>query len=369
MKKRLLCIVSTPPPTGGASIMNQNTIEIFRKNGYEVVHIDPKFAKDEADREQPSIRKLAELARVMIAILFYLSFHRIDKIYYGLSSNRFAFIKDFILLCVPLILRKAIIIHLHLSNLTEFYGSSGPAVKWMFRFIVSRNTLFLVLSENLKEEFRDIIPTDKMMVVWNGIYPPQITVERSYDKEELVCLYLGILHKSKGFFRVVEAARHIKERNIKFYIVGPPGPGFDENETIEYLKRSGLEDKVYLLGPKYDRSKEETYARSDIFIFPTSFQVEAFPLVLLEAMSFGLCILTTSVGAISGIIKDGHNGFILKSLDPAEIARRISFFNENREIVKEISINNMRTFKEKYSIEKYERRILECLNHDVMMEA
>lgn len=369
MKRRLLCVVSTPPPTGGASIMNQNTIEIFRKNGYEVVHINPKFPKDEADREQPSIRKLAELVRVMIAILFYLSFHRIDKIYYGLSSNRSAFVKDFILLYVPLVLQKAVILHLHLSNLTEFYSSSGHIVKWMFRFIVSRNSLFLVLSENLKEKFRDIIPAEKMMVVWNGIYPPQITVERSYDKEELVCLYLGILHRAKGFFRVVEAAQHVKERNVKFYIVGPPGLGFDQHEIAEYLRRAGLEDTVFFLGPKYDQTKDEIYARSDIFVFPTSFKPEAFPLVLLEAMSYGLCVLASPVGAIPEIIKDGQNGFILKSLDPTEIAEKISLLNKNRERVKQISLNNINAFKEKYSIEKYERRILECLNHDVMMEA
>jgi glycosyltransferase involved in cell wall biosynthesis len=369
MKRRLLCVVSIPPPVGGAAIMNENTIKIFRKNGYEVVHINPRFPKDEADREQPRLRKLVELARVMIAILFCLSFHRINKIYYALSGNRFAFIKDFILLYVPLVLQTPVILHLHLSNLTEFYGRSGYIVKRMFRFIVSRNTLFLVLSENLKEKFRDIIPMQKMMVVSNGICAPQITAKRSYDKEELVCLHLGILHRNKGIFTVVEAAQHIKERNIKFYIVGPPGLGFDEHETAEFLTRAGLENTVFFLGPKYDQSKDEIYSRSDIFVFPTLMKSEGIPLVLLEAMSHGLCLLAPPIGAIPEIIKDGQNGFILKSLDPTEIADRISFLNKDREKLKQISLNNVNTFKEKYSIERYEQRILECMNQDGMMEA
>lgn len=356
--KYLLCIVSTPPPTGGASIMNQNTINILRDNKYHVIHINPKYAKKASDREKASFTKLFELIRIFCNVIFYCAFYKIDKVYYGLSSNINAFLKDFIILSIPILFKKKIIIHLHLSNLIEFYYQGDAVIQKMMRFIIRKATLFLVLSENLKNKFQEIIPAEKMAVVVNGIMPPKPNIISLKNKDKLICLFLGILIKSKGYDVVIEAAKYITDKDVIFYIAGPPGKDYDEHEMDQYIKNNGLAEKVFLVGPQYGDAKEEIYAKSDIFIFPTVFGPEAFPLVLLEAMSHGLCIITSRTGAISEIIEEGFNGYLLNDIDSREIANKIDYLNNHRQTIREISSNNLTTFNEKYSIEQYESNIL-----------
>ncbi len=356
--KCILCIVSTPPPTGGASQMNQNTINILGNNGFRIIHINPKYAKETSDRETVQFRKVLELVKIFCKTFFYLTFYKIDKVYYGLSSNSHAFIKDFIILSVPIIFKNKIVIHLHLSNLPEFYSVSNDIIKIMIRFIVRKTNVFIACSDNLKNKFSHIIPKEKMFAIENGIASLDNNINRHFDKDKIVCLYLGILIKSKGYPIVIEAAKYISEKNIIFYIVGPPGNDFDENETRKFIKENGLEEKVFLLGPKYGLEKGKIFLESDIFVFPTAFGPEAFPLVLLEAMSFGLNIISTKTGAIPECIKEDHNGFLIDKIDPREIASKIIYLNKHRQKMKEISLNNIKSFNAKYSIEQYEQNIL-----------
>lgn len=58
------------------------------------------------------------------------------------------------------------------------------------------------------------------------------------------------------------------------------------------------------------------YKISDIFLLPTEYEI--FGMVLLEAMYFGLPVITTYNGGSSTIIENGKNGFICSKLDKAE---------------------------------------------------
>lgn len=357
-KKCVLLVVSTPPPTGGASVMNRNTVNILRKHGFPIIHINPRFALKTSDRGRATLRKVIELIRVEVLIIFYLLRYTIDKAYFNLNADRNTFMKDFLLMFFPLVLNKRIIIHLHCSNLADFYKKSGSFAKGLFHLITSKNVLFIILSENIRKSLDRIIPNPKMMVIDNGIEFPKYNMKRNTDEKSLACLFLSILIKDKGYLRVLETAKLLDDDNILFNIAGPPGPDYDERKVMDYLHENKLSERVIMHGPLFGKGKEEIYAKSDIFIFPTSFAPEAFPLVLLEAMAYGLCIISSAKGSIPEFVKDGENGYIIESNNPSQIAKKILQLKNDKSKLKEISRNNIEKFNSRFSFQSYEHQIL-----------
>ena len=59
------------------------------------------------------------------------------------------------------------------------------------------------------------------------------------------------------------------------------------------VKELGLENHVQFLGMLTGDAKFAAYARADVFSMPTFYESEAFPVVLLEAMAYGLPIVAT----------------------------------------------------------------------------
>ena len=66
------------------------------------------------------------------------------------------------------------------------------------------------------------------------------------------------------------------------------------------------------MGRKYGEEKERLFRESDIFVFPTYYDIECFPLVLLEAMQYGLPCVNTDEGGIRDIVVN-DSGFTVHS--------------------------------------------------------
>ena len=61
--------------------------------------------------------------------------------------------------------------------------------------------------------------------------------------------------------------------------------------------------------------------RQDVLVFPSLF--EGFGLVILEAMSRGLPVITTAHTAGPDLIEDGHDGFLVPIRSAAAIAEKL----------------------------------------------
>ena len=80
-------------------------------------------------------------------------------------------------------------------------------------------------------------------------------------------------------------------------------------------------------------------------------RIEGLPLVVLEALSLGLPILSTPVGGIPDIIKNGENGFLTNSDDKNEIVEMINNFSKiTKTKIAQIKLNNINLFSKEFSI-------------------
>ena len=102
--------------------------------------------------------------------------------------------------------------------------------------------------------------------------------------------------------------------------------------------------------------------KADIFVFPTYYHNECFPLVLLEAMEHGKACISTNEGGIPDIIKDGENGLIAERQDAESLADCIQRLLDNPELCRQMGENGRKKFHEHFTNEVFEKTMVEVLS-------
>jgi glycosyltransferase involved in cell wall biosynthesis len=131
------------------------------------------------------------------------------------------------------------------------------------------------------------------------------------------------------------------------------------NAKLNDLK---LHKYVSYLGKKYNDEKYEIFQSSDIFVFPTFYHNETTPIVVLEAMMWGIPVISTSEGAISDMITNNETGFIVEKENAEELANKIKFLIENPKICKQMGERGNLNFHKYYKVEVFEKTLLNILN-------
>jgi glycosyltransferase involved in cell wall biosynthesis len=125
--------------------------------------------------------------------------------------------------------------------------------------------------------------------------------------------------------------------------------------------RWGGEKIVNYLGRIYGRDKETVFHESDIFVFPSYYSNECFPLVLLEAMQFGVPIITTKEGAIPDLVIEGVNGYLIDDADSVALANKISVLLQSTNLRRKMGAECRNRFQ-KYTIKAFEQEMIQALS-------
>lgn len=122
------------------------------------------------------------------------------------------------------------------------------------------------------------------------------------SKETIKFAYLGGLRTAKGIETVIKAFDKFNKNNQNS-ILNLIGAGEHQNELEKLVKKIGNRN-INFLGRIDDRDRINTILReSDMFLFASL--SEGSPRVILEAMANGLLVITTPVGSLPKIFRDG----------------------------------------------------------------
>jgi glycosyltransferase involved in cell wall biosynthesis len=176
----------------------------------------------------------------------------------------------------------------------ERFGWDHKLLSPVWQFLVRRTPLLISPSESLKQLILRNCPCAKVTVVPNGI---NLTDYDTAHKQKSILMCSRILPR-KGFQYAIEAIKKIQP-DWQVHVVGD-GPYLPE------LKRLAADSKTSIsfwgwLDQKDPRFKQ-LYETSSIFIMTS--EAENFPVVLLEAMSAGLAVITSTAGGCSEVTGD-----------------------------------------------------------------
>jgi len=170
-------------------------------------------------------------------------------------------------------------------------------------------------------------------------------------KLELKLIYLGYIRYSKGIKCLMELCEKLNINKINF-IFNVIGEGEMMNEVEKFIKNKKLDNKIILHGHIDDREKINSILReSDLFIFPSL--SEGSPRVVIEAMSQGVPVISTPVGALPFIFKDKEDIRFFYFNDVEKLIKIIKEFIIDRDIFYLQSINAYKKVKNNYTLEKY----------------
>lgn len=150
-----------------------------------------------------------------------------------------------------------------------------------------------------------------------------IVLDRTYGaKDQYRLLYIGRIEREKGSYDLVSAIRLLIDQGVRNISLDMIGDGADAVRIKKQVMDWGLSEYITFHGTISDRKiLRKFYRDADLFILPTHH--EGFPRVLYESMIAGLPILTTFVGAISHLMKDGDNCYRIFPKNPAGLAETI----------------------------------------------
>ena len=171
-------------------------------------------------------------------------------------------------------------------------------------------------------------------------------------------LYLSNLIESKGILIFMESIKEILENHpvVVVKIAGSPmGDYLATSQEIRSkfekhynsLKKS-FPDRLFYVGVIVGIEKQKILAESSIFVLPTFYQTEAFPITIIEAMRFGNAIITTNHNYLNDIVND-ENGFLVKTNSVMDLTDKINLLLLNKTKLESIQKHNILEAQEKYS--------------------
>lgn len=146
-------------------------------------------------------------------------------------------------------------------------------------------------------------------------------------------LFVGRLEPRKGFPVAVSAFARLAQQysDLQLIVVGEGV----EREAVEVLPRA-LRSRVHLLGRVSDSVLPGYYAAADVFLAP-SLGSESFGIVLVEAMAAGLPIVASDIAGYREVVRDGREGMLVPSGDPAALAHAVQHLFEHPEQARALS--------------------------------
>lgn len=182
-----------------------------------------------------------------------------------------------------------------------------------------------------------------------------ITKRRNYIEN---ILFLARIEKAKGIYTAIDAFNIISKKYnyIKLHITGS---GSELDVAKEYVNSKGIKNVIFY-GNLSGEQLVSQFVKSDLYILPT--HGEGMPTSVLEAMAFGLPIITRPVGGICDFFVNEKMGFLIESLQPEDYVKSIEYFINNPSKVKEVSFLNHKYAKQHFLASSVAKKIENILN-------
>lgn len=368
MKKKILFIMHMPPPVHGAAMVGKNIHDSKCINElYDCNYINPSLSSNVASVGKVSFKKLLIVVKLIMQICTTIKKTNPDLCYYTPTSDGWGIFKDALVIkLMKAFGAKRIILHMHNKGVLSFSKKRLARIAYKMMF---KDNKIILLAKELRSDLASFVDDSQLFYLGNGM--PATITDEEYDKIEasritidrqIRILYLSNMMSEKGIWVLLEAARILKERQINFHLdyVGNWGDTTFEQFTNK-VAEFGLQNNVTVNGPKYGMDKVEFFKKSNVFCFPTYYHGECYPLVLIEAMEYGLPCISTPEGGIPSIIKDNENGFLCPQKDAIAIANKLIYLSQNIDVAKIIANSSRDTFQSKCSLSLFEVGLIRIL--------
>ena len=170
--------------------------------------------------------------------------------------------------------------------------------------------------------------------------------ERKGDVKNI--LFLSRVEKEKGIYETIDAFRLLQKEfaDLTLTVVGQ---GTELAAAKQYVITNGISNVVFT-GRVQGDDLVAAFKKADLYCFPS--YSEGMPTSVLEAMAFGLPVVTRRVGGLADFFEQGMMGFITDSYSPQEFANAITKLKQDSALTQKISLYNYQYAKDHFMASK-----------------
>ena len=147
------------------------------------------------------------------------------------------------------------------------------------------------------------------------------------ESDKTYLLYVGRLTEIKGVHVLIKAflSIHAQRPNSRLIIVGSSFFGgaakTDYEQSLVELAKP-VSHAIIFTGFMPHEKLRYIYSAADVVVLPSVWQ-DPCPLVVLEAFASGTCLVSTAVGGVPEIVKNGINGLLVNAGDSEQLAKTV----------------------------------------------
>ena len=301
-------------PKGGIAVVLNSYSRLF-----------PKFNIIVNSNGKNMIANLLQLLYSLVVTTLELIFFRNIKIVHIHTASYNSFKRSALFISLARFFKRKVVVHIHGGGFKEYYEKN---TSFVHKNLLKCDTI-IALTEYWKDFFEGL-GFDNVVIVPNIVDSP-VVQEKKYNDGKVHILYLGLIAQAKGIYDLLDVLCEHKvefEDKVILHIGGNGETATLQNLIEEYKLSQIVKFEGWVSGDK----KVELLNNADVFILPS--YTEGLPISILEAMSYGLPVISTPVGGIPEVIEDGENGFLITPGDKVSLYNAIIKLITNKELRK-----------------------------------
>ena len=243
-----------------------------------------------------------------------------------------------------------VINHIHGAEFDTFYEKASPRKKRLIAKVYHKCQMLIALSDEWKDHLKQIVPEENICIIENYCRIPEM-IETEKKKQ---VLFLGEIGKRKGCFDIPEICEKAFDAEGAVPVI-LAGDG-DTDQVKDLLKKKEFGKFVQFPGWIRGDVKDRLLRESAIFLFPSYH--EGMPMAVLEAMAYGMAIVTTRVGGIPKLIEHEISGFLHEPGDVEGMADSLARLLSDEEKRKKMGMAARQKAVQCYSMERHVEKLL-----------
>lgn len=342
---RTTVVGQLPPPLHGSAVMTERLIEALEANGETVTVVDRRFSRSVAEVGRMSPRKL--LAIPSLVGRFVSGMRGADRLVLLITCTPGSFLVDQLLLALT---RKPTVLYVHTVGFRQL-AARGRVWRHLVRRSFRRASRVVVLGPTLVDDIAPFTRRDRIAVIPNTT--PGSPVGRHEPGKRV--LFLSNLLPGKGADVFVRVARSL--------VTAQPTAAwsFDLAGAGDATQLGQLPGQLTVHGPVTGAAKAALLAEADVLVVPSTYAMEAQPLVIVEALSYGLPVVAFDTGGIRDLVDDSV-GALVPAGDETALIEALAELLESPDHQRRVRSRARARYNRRHSTRAYTRAW-----HDVLL--
>lgn len=358
-KNNILLMGQTPPPWHGQAVATQLLFDHAWPE-FAVHRLRMEYSEEMLEVGRFQLKKIKHLFQLIVKARTILSENPGCILFYPPASAKWVpFLRDVVFLTAVRPLAGATVFIYHASGLPVFVDAD-PLRRILGRMAYGKAEVSLEVAQEI------ISPHDAFHAKsWRWCpcaidVPEVVRPDHSFSETSRI-LFVGSLQEGKGVLEILKTAAVLKARgheaDFHFRIVGRWFSSEFEEVTRRIRAELGVESMVELVGQLTGPSKWEAYEDADVFFFPTHYESEATPIVLMEALGMGLPVVSTQWAGIPAMMTGCDSAKLLPVRSPDSYADTLLELHRNKTDSREWERISKDFYREKFRPERFIERV------------